>query len=382
MTSSPGSIAASIAAIIASVAPHETVTSVSGSTARPHAADCLRATAWRSCGAPHVVAYWLKPSRSAAAAASSIRASVLKSGNPWAKLTARSGPLICMFSRVISRMTDSVKLWAFIERWLMPRIGALQVEVRARARVAALGFVEAALPPPAHVARPPRLGKKLEDVRAAEQPDHLAVADHRYTADPLPDQQSRGLVDAGVLGDRDDTRAHDVARDLALLREHVGLGDDADHVSLRRHDRRAGDALGRKRRRDLIERLVLVERDHVPRHHLFDRDHQCRSSVATVSRFALPPVRIKPVRPLGSFPERCAASGRAPVGSSARCSRDQATRTADAISSSVTVTISSTSRLVNMVSKLRSPIEVVRTPSAMVVGAEASDWMLPVFQLR
>jgi hypothetical protein len=56
-TSSPGSTAASITAIIASVAPHDTVTSVSASTSRPHAADRLRAIAFRSCGAPQVVAY-------------------------------------------------------------------------------------------------------------------------------------------------------------------------------------------------------------------------------------------------------------------------------------------------------------------------------------
>src|ERR1700674_1184690 len=375
-------MAASIAASIASGAPHETVTSVSGSTGRPHTAECFRATAWRSCGAPHVVAYWLNPSRNAPAAASRIRGSVLKSGNPCAKLTARSGPLSWRFNRVISRMTDSVKLWALSDSRLMARVSALQVEIRARTRVAPLGFLQAALPPPAHVARPSRLGEELQHVRAAQQADHLAAFDHWDAADPLPDQQAGGLVDAGVFADGDHAFAHDVAGHLALLREHVGLRDDADDVSLRGHDRRAGDALGSERHRDLIERRVLAERDHVPRHHLFDRDHQCRSSVPTVSRFAFPPVRIKPARPFGSFPVRCAASGSALVGSSARCSRDQATRTADAISSSVTVTISSTSRLPNIVSNVRAPTEVVRTPSARVVGATASDWMVPAFQLR
>src|SRR5450759_207598 len=304
ITSSPGSIAASIAAIIASVAPHETVTSVSGSTARPHAADCLLATAWRSCGAPHVVAYWLKPSRNAAAAASRIRASVLKSGNPWAKFTARFGPFSWRFKRVISRMTDSVKLWAFSERRLMPRVRPLQVEIRARARVASLRLFEAALPPPAYVARPACFGEELQHVRAAEQADHLAVPDDRHAANPLSDQQARGFVDAGVFADGDHAFAHDVARHLALLREHVGLGDDADHVPLGAHDRRAGDPLRRKRRRDLIEGRVLAECDHVPRHHLFDGNHQCRSSVATVSRLALPPVRISPAAPFGNFPTR------------------------------------------------------------------------------
>src|SRR3979411_1376680 len=165
MTSSPGSTAASMAAIIASVAPHETVTSVSGSTGRPHVADCLRATALRSCGAPHVVAYWLKPSCSAFAAASRMRASVLKSGKPWAELTALLA-LSWRLSRVISRMTDSVKLCAFSERRSVPRIGALQLQIEARTRIALLWLLQAALPPAAHLARPSGAGEKVEHVRS------------------------------------------------------------------------------------------------------------------------------------------------------------------------------------------------------------------------
>ena len=166
-TSSPGSTAASIAAIIASVAPHETVTSRSGSTSRPHASDCLRAIAFRSRGAPHVVAYWLKPSRIALAADSTMRGSVAKSGNPWAKLIALSGPLTCRLRRVISRMTDSVKLWAFIERRAagsVTRICPLQPDVRARARVAPLGLLQPALPATADVAGPAGGGEEIEHV--------------------------------------------------------------------------------------------------------------------------------------------------------------------------------------------------------------------------
>jgi len=50
---------ASMAAIIDSVAPQATVTSVSGSTAAPQERDCFSAMACRSWGAPQVVAYWL-----------------------------------------------------------------------------------------------------------------------------------------------------------------------------------------------------------------------------------------------------------------------------------------------------------------------------------
>src|SRR6202011_373435 len=276
MTSSPGSTAVSIAAIIASVAPHETVTSVSGSTSRFHSTDCFRATARRSCGAPQVVAYWLYPSRRATAAASRIRGSVSKSGKPCAKFTARSGPFRARFNRVISRMTDSVKLCAFsdsrVER-LVSRIGPLQVDVGARARVTALRHLQPALPAPANIAGPARAGEEFEYVGSTQQADHLAVLDHGNPPDALSNQEPRGLVDAGVFADRDDVRAHDVARDLALLREHVYLGDDSGHVPVGCDHRRPRDPLGGERCRDLIDRCVLAKGDHVASHHLFDRDH-------------------------------------------------------------------------------------------------------------
>src|SRR4029077_11312059 len=110
----------------------------------------------------------------------------------------------------------------------MSGIGALQVEVRAGARMASLRFLEAALPPSAYVARPAGLGEELEHVGAAEQADHLAALDHRHAADALADEKARGLVDAGVLGDGDHARTHDVARYLALLRKTFVLGKSAD----------------------------------------------------------------------------------------------------------------------------------------------------------
>src|SRR6185295_7324312 len=107
---------------------------------------------------------------SASAAAATMRGSVSKSGKPWAKLIARSGPLSSRLSRVISRMTDSAKLCALSEslaRWLMSWIAALQVHVGARAGVAALGHLQTTLPVTAHVADPPGGGEELEDVRTA-----------------------------------------------------------------------------------------------------------------------------------------------------------------------------------------------------------------------
>src|SRR5262249_22763319 len=266
-----------MAAIIASVAPHDTVISTSASTSRPQADEYLRAIAERSAGAPQVVAYWLYPSRRAFAAASRIRGSGSKSGKPWAKLTAFSGPCSARLSRVISRMTDSVKLFALrdcrgaVE--LVSGIGALQMEVGARAGEAALRALQASLPPAADVARPSRLGEEVQHVGPAEQPDHLSAPDHRHPADALPDQKPRRLVDAGLLGDRDDAWAHDVARGLAPLGEDVGLGDDAHHVALSGDHGSARDVLRAQDAGDLVDGCVLAERDHVARHHLFDRNH-------------------------------------------------------------------------------------------------------------
>src|SRR2546429_6509994 len=98
-------------------------------------------------------------------AASRRRPSGSKSGNPWAKLIARSGPCRARLRRVISRMTDSVKISAFSERPiedLVSGISALQVELGARAREATRGPFQAQLPPPAARTRPPRLVGEYE----------------------------------------------------------------------------------------------------------------------------------------------------------------------------------------------------------------------------
>src|SRR5712692_2820872 len=155
-----------------------------------------------------------------------MRGSGSKSGKPCAKLTALSGPLSARFSRVISRITDSVKLCAFRDRpivFSVSGIGALQVKLGARAGKASCRALEAALPPPADVAGPARLGEEIEHIGSAQQTDHLAAPDPRHATDPLPDQKARRLVDAGFLGDRDDARTHDVARDLTFLGEDVRL---------------------------------------------------------------------------------------------------------------------------------------------------------------
>src|SRR2546426_5552081 len=98
---------ASSAEAIASVAPHVTVTSVSGSTLRPYHSAYFATRASRSRFAPQVMAYWFTSSRIARAAAYFSTSGAGKLGNPWARLIAP-----CSFaSRVMPRITDSVKPW-------------------------------------------------------------------------------------------------------------------------------------------------------------------------------------------------------------------------------------------------------------------------------
>src|SRR5690554_1812452 len=56
-------------------------------------------------GEPHVMAYWLMFARIASQAASLITSGAGKSGKPWARLMAP----VSLATRVISRITDSVK---------------------------------------------------------------------------------------------------------------------------------------------------------------------------------------------------------------------------------------------------------------------------------
>src|SRR2546427_3654062 len=98
---------ASSAAAIASVAPHVTVTSVSGSTLMPYHSPYFATRASRSRFAPQVMAYWFTSSWIARAAASFNTSGAAKLGNPWARLMAA-----CSFaSRVMPRITDLVKPW-------------------------------------------------------------------------------------------------------------------------------------------------------------------------------------------------------------------------------------------------------------------------------
>src|SRR4029453_18899565 len=97
------------AEIIASVAPHVTVTFFSGSAWIPLYVAYFRQRASRSGLAPQVIAYWLMSDVMARQAASLIAAGAAKSGYPCERLMA---PCFAA-SRVISRMTLSVNCLAF-----------------------------------------------------------------------------------------------------------------------------------------------------------------------------------------------------------------------------------------------------------------------------
>src|SRR5207245_5880229 len=105
---------ASSADAIASVAPHVTVISVSGFTVMPYQSAYLRVSASRSRLAPQVIAYWFTSSAMARAAASFRISGAGKFGNPCARLMAACS----LASRVMPRMTDSVKPWVRVAVWI------------------------------------------------------------------------------------------------------------------------------------------------------------------------------------------------------------------------------------------------------------------------
>src|SRR5918998_189294 len=148
-TSSPGSTVAIIAAIMPSVEPQVTVISRSGSYSSPRNQRVLSLMASRKSFAPQVTAYWFTSSLIAAAAARFKSSGAGKSGKPCERLTAPCFKA----SRVISRMTDSVKRLAFCETRERPVVGddVIGFSFRVRAGAAAelfgrRGFLFGGLP--------------------------------------------------------------------------------------------------------------------------------------------------------------------------------------------------------------------------------------------
>src|SRR5437867_2893576 len=104
MISSPGLIVANSEAIIPSVEPQQTVTSVSGSNAIPVRVASRAAIALRRFFDPQVMLYWFTSASMARIAAALISDGAEKSGKPCERFTA-----LCNKAwRVISRITDSV----------------------------------------------------------------------------------------------------------------------------------------------------------------------------------------------------------------------------------------------------------------------------------
>src|ERR1700761_368792 len=92
--------------ISVSVEPQQTVISRSGSTAMPVRSSHFAVIASRKFFAPQVMAYWLMSAEMASWAARLISGDAGKSGKPCERLMA----LLAMARRVISRITDSVKV--------------------------------------------------------------------------------------------------------------------------------------------------------------------------------------------------------------------------------------------------------------------------------
>src|SRR5262249_45290865 len=66
---------------------------------------------------------------------------------------------------------------------------------------------------------------RADDVRPADDPRELLLADDQHALDLLGVHQRRDVLDRGVFAHRKDLGAHDVSRELALLREQIGLGN-------------------------------------------------------------------------------------------------------------------------------------------------------------
>src|SRR4051794_7744798 len=132
-------------------------------------------------------------------------------------------------------------------------------------------------------------------VRAADDPDHLAVTQHRDALDPPAFHQMDDLAQVGVLIDADDVRAHDITHGAAMLaREVLRLGrcsrnqpkpprgaalgtgfgpvqqiafaDDPDYPSVVVHHRHAADPVIEHALRRLCDRAVGVDGDDVAGH--------------------------------------------------------------------------------------------------------------------
>src|ERR1043166_3790198 len=100
-----------MAEIIPSVDPHVTVISASGSISNPRYQLVFFAIASRKSFAPQVIAYWFTSFAIACMATRLMSSGAGKSGKPCERLTA---PYL-IASRVISRMTDSLKREALRE---------------------------------------------------------------------------------------------------------------------------------------------------------------------------------------------------------------------------------------------------------------------------
>jgi hypothetical protein len=57
----------------------------------------------------------------------------------------------------------------------------------------------------------------LDEIRAADYPDDLAIVDNRYTLDPMTFKQSRNIGDGCVRPRRNDSARHDVTNSATVF---------------------------------------------------------------------------------------------------------------------------------------------------------------------
>jgi hypothetical protein len=149
------------------------------------------------------------------------------------------------------------------------------------------------------------LSEPVQQVRAADDADDTAVADHGDTLDAIGRQQARDFADLGFLADRHHRCRHDLARcalECAQAREIVrvelgSLGEErqppiapglarrfiaADQITLADHpDRRAGPVDDRDRADPVLEQQLG---DLGCRRVGADRHDLCRHYIACIHR--------------------------------------------------------------------------------------------------
>src|SRR5688500_288351 len=252
-----------MAAIMPSVAPQVTVTSVSGSTCQPgYQRVVLAAIASRKSRAPQVMAYWLMSASIAAFAASFSSGGQAKSGKPWARLTASWSAAW----RVISRITDSVKLAARIETLFGMTALCLLAAMLDPVKLTLPGTAEPSYrPPDAELRRAAdEWVERIRPDRLRELVTDLPGPRNRFNAADAMERTDALLADAWRAAGWRVGRQHLHLRNLNARLDHPVAGSRGRHP-IHRYDRLEGRNLVAIAEGDTDDAIVLVAHHYTVR---------------------------------------------------------------------------------------------------------------------